>query len=98
MLSQSEQLRSLSWRLLHTQDEERRHIARELHDSAGQILTVLGISLATLVENAKQKAPDIARSIQEAEELVQQLTKEIRTTSPIKKDEEAASPDITQHA
>ena len=78
---QSEQLRKLSWELLRAQDEERRRIARELHDSAGQILTLLGINLATLVDNARQKAPEVVRSAQEAEELVQQLTKEIRTTS-----------------
>jgi PAS domain S-box-containing protein len=35
VLRQSEQVRGLSWRLLRTQDDERRHIARELHDSAG---------------------------------------------------------------
>jgi PAS domain S-box-containing protein len=81
ILKTAEQVRQLSWRLLTTQDEERRHIARELHDSAGQILTVLGMSLATLVQNAKQKAPELAESAEEARELVQQLTKEIRTTS-----------------
>ena len=40
-------------RLMKTQDEERRRIARELHDSAGQTLTVLGLSLAQLVENGR---------------------------------------------
>lgn len=38
---QSEQLRELSWRLSHAQDVERRHIARELHDSASQTLAPL---------------------------------------------------------
>ena len=49
---QSNQVRELSWRLLRSQDEERRHIARELHDSAGQTLTVLGMSLAQLVQKS----------------------------------------------
>ena len=40
-------------RLMNAQDEERRRIARELHDSAGQTLTVLGLSLAQLVERAE---------------------------------------------
>jgi signal transduction histidine kinase len=66
---------------LHTQDEERRHIARELHDSAGQTLAVLGMNLSALADTAKQKAPEIAQSAEEIQEMVQQLTKEIRTTS-----------------
>ncbi len=54
---QSNQVRELSWRLLTSQDEERRHIARELHDSAGQTLTVLGISLAQLVQKSWAQCP-----------------------------------------
>src|SRR6266536_1323153 len=41
-----EALRTLSGQLLHTQDEERRRIARELHDSAGQIIAALSMTLA----------------------------------------------------
>jgi len=40
-----ESLRLLSGRLLHLQDQERRRIARELHDSAGQVLAALGMNL-----------------------------------------------------
>ena len=81
MQKQSAQLRELSWQLLHTQDEERRYIARELHDSAAQTLAVLAMNLASLVETAKQESPQMAQSAEEAHELVQQLTKDIRTTS-----------------
>jgi len=41
-------LRTLSGQLLKTQDEERRRIARELHDSAGQILAALSMNLTPL--------------------------------------------------
>jgi two-component system NarL family sensor kinase len=81
VLNQAEQLRDLSHRMMQIQDEERRHIARELHDSAGQLLTVLAMDLSTLVRNAQEKAPEIAESAEQARELVHQLTSEIRTTS-----------------
>jgi len=81
VLRQSEQLREISWKLLSIQDDERRHIARELHDSAGQLLTVLAMNLAAIVRNAREKAPEFAESVEEARELVRQLTNEIRTTS-----------------
>jgi PAS domain S-box-containing protein len=41
----SEQLKALSRRLVDVQEAERRQLARELHDRAGQNLTVLGINL-----------------------------------------------------
>ncbi len=81
VLHQAEQLRGLSGRLLQAQDEERRHIARELHDSAGQTLTVLGINLARLGSEIQQVAPHLATQLQETEELVQRLNQDIRTTS-----------------
>jgi PAS domain S-box-containing protein len=81
ILQQSEQLRDLSRRLLQTQDEERRHIARELHDSAGQTLAALGMSLSRLAQDAKNNPDQLAKSIEDADGLVQHLTQEIRTTS-----------------
>ncbi len=78
---QSNQVRELSWRLLTTQNEERRHIARELHDSAGQTLTVLGISLAQLAQKTGRNAPELATETEQIQETVQQLHREIRTAS-----------------
>jgi PAS domain S-box-containing protein len=81
LLCQSMYVRSLSRRLLKAQDEERRHIARELHDSAGQTLTVLGMNLAQLLEKIKTLDPRIVELAQASEQMVQQLHREIRTTS-----------------
>ena len=81
VLNQSAQLRDLSWRLLRTQDEQRRHIARELHDSAGQTLTVLGMSIAQLVQKSARSAPNLATDAESIQETVQQLHREIRTAS-----------------
>jgi signal transduction histidine kinase len=66
---------------MKAQDQERRRIARELHDSAGQTLTVLGLSLAELVERAHVIAPELAKEGKEIEGVVQQLHREIRTAS-----------------
>jgi PAS domain S-box-containing protein len=68
-------------RLMQAQDEERRRIARDFHDSAGQTLAVLGLSLAELVRKAERVAPDLVQLGKEIEVLVQQLHREIRTTS-----------------
>jgi PAS domain S-box-containing protein len=81
VLRQSEQVRELSWRLLRAQDEERRHIARELHDSAGQTLTVLGMNLAQFVQKTGRTAPEVAGEAETIQEMVQQLHRDIRTTS-----------------
>ncbi len=81
VLLQSEQLRDLSWRLLQAQDEERRRIARELHDSAGQILTALGMNLATVAKKAVKNGPQVASAVEHSQQLVAQLTQEIRTMS-----------------
>jgi two-component system NarL family sensor kinase len=81
LVKQSEDIRSLSAQLLAIQNEDRRHIARELHDSAGQTLTVLSMNLARLVEETRSKDPQIAAEAQAIEQLVQQLQREIRTAS-----------------
>ena len=80
VLQQSEQLRELSNRLLRTQDDERRRIARELHDSAGQIITALGLNLASITPRVKRHAV-IGNSIKESLDLIHQLSDEIRTMS-----------------
>ena len=74
------ELRNLSARLLESQDTDRRHIARELHDSAGQTLAALGIGLAKLADDSKSN-PAHAKDIETVQEMVRHLTKEIRTTS-----------------
>src|SRR5579864_7384154 len=66
---------------MQAQDEERRRVARELHDSAGQTLTALGIYLANVVREARDSAPEFAKEAEEAQELARELSQEIRTTS-----------------
>lgn len=74
-------LRQLSARLLQTQDEERRRIARELHDSIGQLLAALSMNIST-VSMEKGKLSSAARaSVEENEALVTRVSDEIRTLS-----------------
>lgn len=80
ILDQSEQLRELSNRLMQSQDHERRRIARELHDSAGQIIAVLSMALNDISQRAKAD-PALAKVAENSQELVQQLNDEIRTMS-----------------
>jgi PAS domain S-box-containing protein len=81
ILRQAELLRELSVRLLRTQDDERRHIARELHDTAGQTLAALALKLGQLAQGAKHNRSQLVKGIEAAEKLVQHLSQEIRTTS-----------------
>ncbi len=81
VLNQTNQVRDLSHRLLKAQDDERRHIARELHDTAGQTLAVLCLNLARLIEEAEKIDPRLAKGLAETEQLMQGLSKEIRTAS-----------------
>ena len=81
ILQQTDQLRDLSGRLMFAQDQERRRIARELHDSAGQNLAALGMTLARLENDANRDPALLSKSIKHAQDLIQKLTEEIRTTS-----------------
>src|SRR5205807_9594995 len=62
-----EGLRKLAAKLLRAQEEERRRIAREMHDDWTQRLALLGIDLAKLERNlgAPEKALPLLRTMQE---------------------------------
>jgi PAS domain S-box-containing protein len=81
ILQQSDQLRDLSGRLMSAQDEERRRIARDLHDSAGQNLAALAMTLARIEDEAKRDPAHLSQTVKDAQDLIEGLTKEIRTTS-----------------
>jgi PAS domain S-box-containing protein len=74
-------LRQLTGRLLLAQDEERRHMARELHDHAGQTLVVLAMSLSELQEAAKNQNKEILHLASGCLQISDDLSKEIRTLS-----------------
>jgi PAS domain S-box-containing protein len=73
-------LREIHGRLLRTQDEERRHLARELHDHAGQTLAALSLTLSA-IEVSAAKDPSLATLASEGRQLSDDLSREIRTLS-----------------
>jgi signal transduction histidine kinase len=74
-------LRELTGRLLRMQDEERRRMARELHDHAGQTLVAMTINLSILTEAAKHTDSKISSLAAETKSLSDDLSREIRTLS-----------------
>lgn len=71
-------LRALSHRLVRIQEEERRGIARELHDQIGQSLTVLGLLLDKAI---RLPTEDVASNLREAQALVNELIGRVRELS-----------------
>lgn len=80
VLARTVELRKLSQRLLKVQDEERRRFARDLHDSTGQTLAALKMSILFLQQSCKDDPPKLAL-IAEVEALADQALEEIRTMS-----------------
>ena len=80
ILERTAELQNLSQRLLRVQDEERRKIARDLHDTTGQTLAALRISVSYLQENCKEN-PSALAAASEVAQLADQAIEEIRTMS-----------------
>ncbi len=74
-------LRQLSLHLLRTQDEERRRIGRDLHDSLGQYLAVLKMKLDSVAGSLGGNSNEISQDIAECIRLAEDSIKEVRTVS-----------------
>jgi PAS domain S-box-containing protein len=71
----------LASRIQRLQDEERRNIARELHDSVGQLLAAVTMSLASARTEASKSNNSVAAMLDDSSVMVAQVSKEIRTIS-----------------
>jgi PAS domain S-box-containing protein len=75
-------LRDLSLHLLRTQDEERRRIGREMHDSLGQYLSVLKMKLDSIgLSSQSWSETRIKKEIAECSRFADECVKEVRTIS-----------------
>ena len=77
----NKRLRQLSASLMHSQDEERRRIARELHDSVGQYLTALGMILGGVRQSVRDLPQNVLDQLEEAVQAIRACTMEVRTIS-----------------
>jgi signal transduction histidine kinase len=68
-------------RIQRLQDEERRNMARELHDSVGQLLAAITMSLASARTEASKSNNSVAAMLDDSSVMVAQVSKEIRTIS-----------------
>lgn len=74
-------VRWLSGRLLQSRDDERRRLARDLHDSLGQILTAIKMNLSYLGRDAVSMDERGRNAVAESKELIDGCIKEVRTLS-----------------
>lgn len=77
--SRTAELRRLSGRLMTMQDEERRRIAREIHDGLGQELAAAKMILDGIL--ALDKSPSLQQASVDASQLVDRAIQQVRTIS-----------------
>jgi PAS domain S-box-containing protein len=74
-------LHQLSTRLLQLQDEERRHIGRELHDVLAQSVMAVNLDLAQVARSSVPLDKQAKRALAEARGMLGEMSREIRTLS-----------------
>ena len=73
-----EQLRDLSAALQTIREEERAHIARELHDDLGQLLATLRVDLSLLLQQQPAATPQAIRQMRSMDKLLQRAITSLR--------------------
>jgi len=74
-------VQELSRRLLKAQDDERRRVSRELHDSTGQLLVALKLNLSRLKSEFSQRNPEADRLLDDTSSMIEEMTRQVRTLS-----------------
>jgi signal transduction histidine kinase len=95
LIAARNELAALSHRLVHAQEEERRVLARELHDELGQSLTSIKITLETsLKENRPPDVPALRDEVDRLLTRVRALSLDLR---PLMLDEVGLAPALAWH-
>ncbi|HEY6945049.1 MAG TPA: PAS domain S-box protein [Candidatus Acidoferrum sp.] len=76
-----EALHQLSTRLLQLQDEERRRLGRELHDSLAQSVMAVNLDLAQVARSSVPLEKKARHALSEARKMLREMSREIRTLS-----------------
>ncbi|HZQ96651.1 MAG TPA: response regulator [Candidatus Sulfotelmatobacter sp.] len=78
---QISEVQKLSGALLQAQDEERRRISRELHDSTGQLLVALKLNVAQLKSEMPAGGAAVDRLVQDTESVLEEMSRQLRSMS-----------------
>ena len=76
----SDQLRTLSWRMLRIQEDLQQSFSRELHDDVGQVFTAIGTLLGRVKRNLPPESP-LVSDVEEVLGIAQQTLERIRVQS-----------------
>jgi signal transduction histidine kinase len=75
------QLEALNAKMMSLQEAERRRIARDLHDSVGQLLAAIAMNHAAVESESQKLSARAAQCLQENAGMVEEVSKQIRTIS-----------------
>jgi signal transduction histidine kinase len=77
----SQQLEMFNSRMIGLQDEERRRIARELHDSVGQLLAAISMNSFAVQAESHKLSPAVSKLVAENAAMIEEINRQIRTIS-----------------
>jgi signal transduction histidine kinase len=81
LLESRQKLQELSWHMEEVREEERKHIARELHDELGQVLTAQRIDLMQLASQCDMPAQELQKKLHAIVSMLDQVADTARSIS-----------------
>jgi len=79
LILQREQLRALAERLQWVREEDRKKVARDLHDQIGQILTAIKMDLTWMIRHLPASEGDVLARLRESIQSIDDGVKSVRT-------------------